>query len=129
MCLAKESSVTASYCLLIQSDLPDGALLLEVEEDVTPEPGQSPVQGFPSDTDIQLPVTSASTGSHKTTFLERRKEKGSLCALSAVAAVSLFHQTRNSFVLNFIFLCMYLSSSLTRYSGHLGVNTPKNLIP
>lgn len=64
----------------VQNDLPDGAELLEVDEDdVTPDMGQTPAPSCPSESDILPPVTPTSNGSHKTTFLERRKEKGRHC--------------------------------------------------
>jgi len=69
-------SVTAD-CVYVQSDLPDGALLVEVDEDdVTSDTGQTPPPSFQPDCNVQVPMTVPSNGSHKTTFLERRKEKG-----------------------------------------------------
>jgi len=57
----------------IQSDLPDGALLVEVDEDeITSDSAPS----FPADTDIHMPLTTTN-GSHKSSFFEqRKKEKG-----------------------------------------------------
>ena len=55
----------------VQNDLPDGAVLVEVDEDdITPDTALS----FSADSDIQMPLTT--NGSHKSTFFERRKEKG-----------------------------------------------------
>jgi len=52
-----------------QNDLPDGAVLVEMDED---DIVSDTAPSFATDTDVQLPLTTA--GSHK--FVERRKEKG-----------------------------------------------------
>ena len=81
---------------MLQNDLPDGALLVEVDEDdIISDTGQTPPHSFPPDCDIQLPMTLPSNGSQKNTFLERRKEKGILSNMahinSAVSLLSLFY--------------------------------------
>jgi len=76
----------------VQSDLPDGAVLVEVDEDdITSDTGQQtpPTPNVQPDFDTQGPMTMASNGSQKTTFLERRKEKGTLCTVHMNDAVDL----------------------------------------
>ena len=55
------------------TDLPDGAVLEEVDKEDVSGSAQMPAVGF--DRDIQMQLDLASNGSHRSTFHEKRKEK------------------------------------------------------
>ena len=59
-------------CLCMQNDLPDGAVLVEVDED---DLASDTAPSIPAaESDVQMPLTN--NGSHKSAVFERKKEKG-----------------------------------------------------